>query len=299
MSRWNRSSFNLSFSKKRPTEYHYIQTFENTREKECKRYDKNNDIIYEKNIALYMEMIKYLNKKNAIFRMNGPPDPPRVPSNYDLYIIHQNRNSLTNNKIQTMAILYLLQGGYKLVIDPEVELITKVMNKENHLFEPYMAIDIASSLNKNFAKEVAKYYKMMKQGGRLVSPELLSIEEKIDKFNKDGMIQYIDVCEDSTNTDDNKIISHDAVSTTLLNNPHNFGSVSDMVSGIYPKLSTTLVPTATPSAPPAEKKELSNEIPGSSVAISPPPPMNNGYADSQPPAYGFDNEGRRINIFIK
>ena len=34
-----------------------------------------------------------------------------------------------------------------------------------------MAIDIASSLNKNFIKEVAKYYEM--KGERLGSPELI------------------------------------------------------------------------------------------------------------------------------
>ena len=191
--------------RKRPTEYHYIQDFENTTERECKRCDKNNDIIYERNIALYTKTKKFLEKNKAIFKMEGPPTAPRVPSNYELFVIHQNRNSLTNNKIQTMAILFLLQIGYKLVIDPCVELIPKVMNRENKLFEPYMAIDIASSLNKNFIKEVAKYYEM--KGERLGSPELLSIEEKIDKFNKDGVIQYLDVGGETT-TENNKVERH-------------------------------------------------------------------------------------------
>ena len=201
----NRRSLNLSFMRKRPTEYHYIQDFENTTERECKRCDKNNDIIYERNIALYTKTKKFLEKNKAIFKMEGPPTAPRVPSNYELFVIHQNRNSLTNNKIQTMAILFLLQIGYKLVIDPCVELIPKVMNRENKLFEPYMAIDIASSLNKNFIKEVAKYYEM--KGERLGSPELLSIEEKIDKFNKDGVIQYLDVGGETT-TENNKVERH-------------------------------------------------------------------------------------------
>ena len=69
MSRWNRNSINVSFSKKRPTNYQYIQAFEDTLEKECKRCDKNNDLIYAKNISLYMEMVKLLNKKNAIFNI--------------------------------------------------------------------------------------------------------------------------------------------------------------------------------------------------------------------------------------
>ena len=193
--RFSRRSLNLSFMRKKPTEYHYIQDFENTNEKICKKCDKDNDIIYARNCELYNRTKKFLEKNNAIFRMEGPPDPPRVPSNYQLFIIHRNRNSHTNNKIQTIAILFLLQAGYKLVIDPEVELLSKVMNKENRLFEPYMAIDIASSLNKNFVKEVAKFYEL--KGDRLDSPELLSLEEKIDRFNQKGMIHYIDVSGDS------------------------------------------------------------------------------------------------------
>ena len=204
MDRWNRRSLNLSFYRKKPTEYHYVQDFENTTEKQCKRYDKDNDAIYERNFALYTKTKKFLEKNNAIFKMEGPPVQPRVPSNYELYVIHQHRNSLTNNKIQTMAILFLLQRNYKLVIDPSVEFIPKVMNKENKFFEPYMAIDLACSLNKNFIKEVSKYYEM--NGQRLESPELLSIEEKIEKFNTDGMIQYIDITSSSIVDDEENVI---------------------------------------------------------------------------------------------
>jgi hypothetical protein len=224
-SRWSRKSINFSFLHKRPTEYHYIQDFENTSEKECKRCDKDNDIIYERNIALYTKTKKFLDKHNAIFKMEGPPDAPRVPSNYDLYVIHQNRNSLTNNKIQTIAILYLLQLGYKLVIDPEVELIQKVMNKENKLFEPYMAIDIASSLNKKFVEEVAKFYEM--KGERIGSPELLTFEEKIDRFNEKGMIQYLDIGEISPTEKEVR---------TFMKNPNGFPFMNPMQPTDHPLL---------------------------------------------------------------
>lgn len=186
-----RSSIFRSFKKKRATEYHYIQNFENVNDKICKKFDKNNDSIYERNCALYTKTKRFLEKNNAIFKMDGPPPPPRVPSNYNLFIIHKNRNSHTNNKIQTIAILYLLQHNYKLVIDPDVEFITKVMSKENKLFEPYMAIDIASSLNKDFINDIAKKYKF--NSTLIDNPELLSVDEKIAHFNKNGIIQYIDL----------------------------------------------------------------------------------------------------------
>lgn len=320
--------------RKRPTEYHYIQDFENTTERECKRCDKNNDIIYERNIALYTKTKKFLEKNKAIFKMEGPPTAPRVPSNYELFVIHQNRNSLTNNKIQTIAILFLLQIGYKLVIDPCVELIPKVMNRENKLFEPYMAIDIASSLNKNFIKEVAKYYEM--KGERLGSPELLSIEEKIDKFNKDGVIQYLDVGGETT-TENNKVERHmsappgtlpqfirqrpersvtysagDLASQPLLPNTNRFNPMSlpqiasapSATAPSAPPQATRfgLAPSPVPSAPsapaPAPLATEKNELPR--------PPTPSPIASSSeplPPAYGVDNtnntnEDGKINIFI-
>ena len=318
--------------RKRPTEYHYIQDFENTTERECKRCDKNNDIIYERNIALYTKTKKFLEKNKAIFKMEGPPTAPRVPSNYELFVIHQNRNSLTNNKIQTMAILFLLQIGYKLVIDPCVELIPKVMNRENKLFEPYMAIDIASSLNKNFIKEVAKYYEM--KGERLGSPELLSIEEKIDKFNKDGVIQYLDVGGETT-TENNKVERHmsappgtlpqfirqrpersvtysagDLASQPLLPktnsfNPMSLPQIASAPSATAPSAPPQatrfgLGPSPVPSAPsaPAPLATEKNELPR--------PPTPTPIASSSeplPPAYGVDNtnntnEDGKINIFI-
>ena len=306
----NRRSRNFSFMRKRPTEYHYIQDFQNTTERECKRCDKNNDIIYERNISLYTKTKKFLEKNKAIFKMEGPPTAPRVPSNYELFVIHQNRNSLTNNKIQTMAILFLLQMGYKLVIDPCVELIPKVMNRENKLFEPYMAIDIASSLNKNFIKEVAKYYEM--KGERLGSPELLSIEEKIDKFNKDGVIQYFDVSEETT-TENNKIERHMSAPPGSLprfvrQRPERSVTYSAGDLACQPLLPKTnsfnpmllhlsAPPASAPpaSAPPASEK---NELPRPST-----PTPKASSCETLPPAYGVDNtnninEDGKINIFI-
>ena len=99
MSRWNRRSLNLSFSRKRPTEYHYIQDFENTNEKECKRCDKNNDLIYEKNIALYTDMIKYLKKKNAELSalVNGNDDERRETLGQRLVLVREIQEKM--NKI--------------------------------------------------------------------------------------------------------------------------------------------------------------------------------------------------------
>jgi hypothetical protein len=287
-------SFNLGFLRRnKPTEYFYIQDYENTNERFCKKCDKNNDMIYARNMSLYTRTKKFLEKNNAIFKMEGPPDPPRVPSNYELFVIHKNRNSHTNNKIQTMAILFLLQQGYKLVIDPAVEFIPKVMNRENKLFEPYMAISLASAVNKNFVKGVAKYYEM--RGERIESPELLSIEEKIHHYDKHGVIEYLDV---SSNEGKNM----NKLSTSIINVPKPTNEV------ISHQLSAQ--PSAQPSAPPPlNEKEQTVEQFSEPVPISPTAPESSypliselSSLVSNPPPYGSENTApdnrKGINIFI-
>ena len=68
--KFSRRSLNLSFMRKKPTEYHYIQDFENTNEKICKKSDKDNDIIYARNCELYNRTKKFLEKNQGpgIFR---------------------------------------------------------------------------------------------------------------------------------------------------------------------------------------------------------------------------------------
>ena len=295
-------SLNLGFLRRnRPTEYFYIQDYENTNEKFCKKCDKNNDMIYARNMNLYTRTKKFLEKNNAIFKMEGPPDPPRVPSNYELFVIHKNRNSHTNNKIQTMAILYLLQQGYKLVIDPAIEFIPKVLNRENKLFEPYMAIGLASAVNKNFIKQVAKYYEM--RGERIESPELLSIEEKIKHFNENGVIEYLDVASNEGET--NKIIPQQ--NQGMQAPPQGMQAQLQQPQSVNKTINNNNVVRA--SAPPPLAKEPFPEQFTEPAPISPtaqeasyPLLTDIGSSITNPPPYGSDNiapsNEKGINIFI-
>ena len=308
-------SLNLGFLRRnRPTEYFYIQDYENTNERFCKKCDKNNDMIYARNMNLYTRTKKFLKKNNAIFKMEGPPDPPRIPSNYELFVIHKNRNSHTNNKIQTMAILYLLQQGYKLVIDPAIEFIPKVLNRENKLFEPYMAIGLSSTVNKNFIKEVAKYYEM--RGERIESPELLSIEEKIKHFNENGVIEYLDVASNESET--NKIIpqqsSMQVQPQSMQAPPNSMQAPSNSMQAPQQEPQSTnktvnkdnLVRASAP--PPLAKEPLSEQFtepaPISPTAQEASYPLltDIGSSITNPPPYGSDNSApsnqKGINIFI-
>jgi hypothetical protein len=301
-------SLNLGFLRRnRPTEYFYIQDYENTNERFCKKCDKNNDMIYARNMTLYTRTKKFLEKNNAIFKMEGPPDPPRVPSNYELFVIHKNRNSHTNNKIQTMAILYLLQQGYKLVIDPAIEFIPKVLNRENKLFEPYMAIGLASAVNKNFIKQVAKYYEM--RGERIESPELLSIEEKIKHFNENGVIEYLDVASNESET--NKIIPQQSGMQAPPNGmqapPNGMQAPPQEPQSVNKSVNNNNIIRA--SAPPPLAKEPLSEQFTEPAPISPtaqeasyPLLTDIGPSITNPPPYGSDNSApsneKGINIFI-
>jgi hypothetical protein len=264
-------------------------------------------MIYARNMSLYTRTKKFLEKNNAIFKMEGPPDPPRVPSNYELFVIHKNRNSHTNNKIQTMAILYLLQQGYKLVIDPAIEFIPKVLNRENKLFEPYMAIGLASAVNKNFIKEVAKYYEM--RGERIESPELLSIEEKIKHFNENGVIEYLDVASNESET--NKIISQQsgmqAPPQGMQAPPQGMQAPPQEPQSVNKTINNNNLIRA--SAPPPLAKEPLSEQFTEPAPISPtaqeasyPLLTDIGPSITNPPPYGSDNSApsneKGINIFI-
>ena len=151
---------NFSFKKSKPIAYYYIENFSEISEKFCKQCDKENHEIYEKNLILYTRTKKLLEKNDALFKIGMAPVKPHNPSNYELYLIHKNRISETNNKIQTCAVLYLIQLGYKLVIDPPIEYISNIESSDTNLFEPYMAIRIELSIDKNFVNEIVNMYQL-------------------------------------------------------------------------------------------------------------------------------------------
>ena len=136
--------------------YHYVNDFENTNVKECKKLDKLNEQIYQKNVKYFSHIQKYLNDKKAIFKLNDSPAPPKEPSNYDSLILYRKRNQVFNCRDQTLAIMYLIFNDYTLVID---KTIAKFKDKSK-FFEPYMAIELASKIarkrKENFIEVIEK-----------------------------------------------------------------------------------------------------------------------------------------------
>lgn len=128
--------------------YHYIKDFDNTDESVCIIYDKKNQDIYDKNVKFYTECKEYLKNKRANFSISESPKPPRKPSNHQMYLDYKKRNVKHNCINQSLAVIYLLNKGYKLIKDSSMYDNEKQMI-EHYCFEPYMAIELAETLSQN------------------------------------------------------------------------------------------------------------------------------------------------------
>ena len=163
-----------------------------------------------------------------------------------------------------------------------------------------MAIGLASAVNKNFIKQVAKYYEM--RGERIESPELLSIEEKIKHFNENGVIEYLDVASNESET--NQIIPQQsgmqAPPNGMQAQPQEPQSVNKTINN------NNLIRATAP--PPLAKEPLSEQFtepaPISPTAQEASYPLltDIGPSITNPPPYGSDNSApsneKGINIFI-
>lgn len=177
----------LRYSFKSLKGYKYVNDYNNTSLKECQRYDDENQYLYEKNVALYNRTSKMLEKRNAIFGMPEPPRRPRSPSNVELFVIFKRRKEKTDNKLQTLAVIYLLQKDYNLIVDPDVSLI----NNMKKTFEPYQAIELAEKVarenNENYIKNMLEYVNENKIFLK-DEPQDKTVSQKIKFYNNQNVI---------------------------------------------------------------------------------------------------------------
>jgi hypothetical protein len=132
-----------------PLGYHYIENFDNVTEEDCVKFDNQNKEIYKKNMELYEHITKKIENRNALFKIDSPPTPPDVPNNYEKYVKHKLRNSLKNVKLQSYAVLYLLNKNYKLIFN-------NFDNKLENEFEPFEAISLVEKLENNSIDNIIK-----------------------------------------------------------------------------------------------------------------------------------------------
>ena len=167
--------------------YKYVNDYNNTSLKECQRYDEENQYLYQKNVALYNRTSKMLEKRNAIFGLPEPPRKPRSPSNVELFVIFKRRKEKTDNKLQTLAVIYLLKKNYNLIVDPDVSLIGSIKGS----FEPYEAIELAEKVarehNENYVKDMLDYVNENKIFLK-DEPQDKSVSQKIKFYNNQNIL---------------------------------------------------------------------------------------------------------------
>ena len=167
--------------------YKYVNDYNNTSLKECQRYDEENQYLYQKNIALYNRTSKMLEKRNAIFGLPEPPRKPRSPSNVELFVIFKRRKEKTDNKLQTLAVIYLLKKNYNLIVDPDVSLIGTLKGS----FEPYEAIELAEKVardhNENYVKDMLNYVNENKIYLK-DEPQDKTVSQKIRFYNNQNIL---------------------------------------------------------------------------------------------------------------
>jgi hypothetical protein len=95
--------------------YYYIENFEQATEKQCKEYDKLNQLIFQKYNGIYDKISNKLD--DCPFKLDKKPDPPKSPNNYESLIKWRAMNSLKNVSQQTIATLYLLKHNFNISLD--------------------------------------------------------------------------------------------------------------------------------------------------------------------------------------
>ncbi len=141
LSRIKSKSIDILFnqSHQASTCYQHIENFENVSDEDCIKLDNINREIYRKNMELYEMINKKIENRNAMFKIDTPPQPPQEPNNHEKYISYKLRNVHHNVRHQTLAVCYLLSKGYRLYFD-------KPENKNEMDFEPYEAIELFQRL---------------------------------------------------------------------------------------------------------------------------------------------------------
>lgn len=175
----------LSF-RKSPSAYKYFDDYSNVTERQCRVLDKDNEYVFYRNIELYNKTNRLLQKKSAMFTISEPPVRPRTITNVEMWHIFKQRNSKTHNTFQTLAVLYLLNNKYKLIIDPGVEKLQEI-HRNPFYFEPFQAIELAKRVSVEKKEDFTKFNpeilcdKLSCQNGFLCSnPEHHSVGEKVD-----------------------------------------------------------------------------------------------------------------------
>lgn len=220
------------------TSYQHIDNFNVVSEEDCIKLDNLNRTIYKKNMELYETIIKKIENKNAMFKIDNAPIPPPEPNNHEKYISYKLRNTENNVRYQSFAVCYLLNKGYHIYFD-------KIDNKTELDFEPFEAIELVQKLENT---NIENLIKNKKYEFYLFNGEVKS--DCIDKINRKSV---------SIN------IPHTLSSST---DYCRYSELSSSAPNIYPNYYDDY--SIKPSAPPAFNEIVKNDSDNRNIIMSPP-----------------------------
>ena len=99
--------------------YYYIENFEQATDKQCKEYDKLNQLIFQKYNGIYDKISNKIG--DCPFKLDKKPEPPKSPNNYESLLKWRAMNTSENVSHQTIATLYLLKHKFILSLDFDKE----------------------------------------------------------------------------------------------------------------------------------------------------------------------------------
>ena len=110
--------------------YNIITEFEKVNEKKCISADKENEKTYKS--LIYKARMVAKNIENTGLSMSLEVPPPTTPNNRDKWILWKKRNVSKHVILQSEAVIFLYEHGYKI----------------NEHYEAYQAIDLANEIRK-------------------------------------------------------------------------------------------------------------------------------------------------------
>lgn len=116
-------------------------------EKKCLKYDKYNEAIWKRNLDHFHRMQRVHSKRaHSAIKIENPLEDLPQSSNYERFIIHQQRHQPTDCLEQTSAILYLCShSDYQLVDDLGSIEVQRMQESRPRVifFESHQAIELA------------------------------------------------------------------------------------------------------------------------------------------------------------
>lgn len=118
-------------NRKSPKEYYIVENLENITEKDCAKYDVENERLYQKLVN------KATREKRRVSRGGfnvdiDVPLPPK-PNNRERYILWKKRNMYMPVISQSESVLFLNKRGYRLGIDYEAFQAINLANEIKHM----------------------------------------------------------------------------------------------------------------------------------------------------------------------